>query len=204
MLTLYHAPQSRSTRIVRLLHEMNVLDQVEIHPVRIARIDGSGGADAENPHPEGKVPLLVHDGAVISESNAIMLYLTDLFPESRMGPAVGEPERGAYLSWLAYYGNVVEPVLVIDFAGLEHPAFRSTFRGLAEMTSRLSGALQDRPYLLGEEFSAADLLLTSPFLWKPDAMPDDAVIRDWVERCTARPAQALTTAYEQKLMAGAA
>ena len=201
MLTLYHSPNSRSTRIVRLLYEMGVEDQVAIEPVSILRSDGTGGADGANPHPEGKVPLLVHDGAVISESNAIILYLTDLFPDADMGPAAGAPGRGAYLSWLAYYGNVVEPVMAISLTGVSHPALHATFRGMPELASRLSGALQDRPFLLGEKFSAADLLLSSPFLWMPQATPDDTAIRAWVERCAARPAQDRVVAFDKELMA---
>ena len=82
MLTLYHSPQSRSTRVVQLIHEMGKQDQVAIRTVGIARNDGSGAPDPANPHPEGKVPLLVHDGAQVRESNAVMLYLTDHFADS--------------------------------------------------------------------------------------------------------------------------
>lgn len=118
MLRLYHSPRSRSSRIIRLLIELDVLDQVDIRIVGIHRNDGSGAADPANPHPEGKVPLLVHDGAEIWESNAIILYLTDMFAESGLGRSVGTADRGQYLSWLAWYGNVVEPVIVFDAAGL--------------------------------------------------------------------------------------
>jgi glutathione S-transferase len=41
---------------------------------------------------------------------------------------------------------------------------------------------------MGDSYSAADILLHGPYVWFPDAMPDDALIRDWVERCKARPA----------------
>ncbi|MDW4498015.1 glutathione S-transferase family protein [Sulfitobacter sp. D35] len=204
MLTLYHAPHSRSTRIVRLLYEMSVEDEVEIRRVEVPRADGSGRVDPQNPHPEGKVPVLVHDGALIWESNAIILYLTDLFPKSGLGPAVGAADRGAYLSWLAYYGNVVEPVLIHTMTGLQHPVLQASFRGMTELTSRISGALQDRPYLLGEAFSAADLLVTSPFVWMPDATPDDSAIRDWVRRCSERPAQERVAEYDGALSADTA
>lgn len=101
MLTLYHAPNSRSTRIVQLIHEMGVTDQVDIQKVSIPRQDGSGAVDTANPHPEGKVPCLTHDGAMIRESDAIMLYLTDHFGDTPLGRSIGAPGRGAYLSWLS-------------------------------------------------------------------------------------------------------
>ena len=196
MLTLYHAPHSRSSRIVRLLDELGVLDQVEIRIVTIARHDGSGGADPANPHPEGKVPLLVHDGVEIWESSAIMLYLTELFSEAGLGRPIGHPEWGPFLSWLAWYGDVMEPVMVFKLSGLSHPGLDATFRGEAEMTARLAVQLSRTPYILGDSFSAADLLLGSTFVWLPDATPDVPAITDWMARCEARPSAARLAAYD--------
>lgn len=201
MLTLYHSPNSRSTRIIGLLHELGVLDQVDIRIVGIRRQDGSGGHDPANPHPEGKVPLLVHDGVEIWESAAIILYLTDLFPQGGMGVPLGHKDRGPYLSWLAWYGSVVEPVMVMQAAQLSHPYIDATFRGMPELTNRLEKALQGRPYLLGDRYSAADLLLASPFQWFPDATPDVPVIRDWIARCSIRPVLSDVTAFEQRALA---
>ena len=119
MLTLFHAPRTRSTRVVALLAAMKRLGEVDVRLVYIPRVDGSGGPDAGNPHPEGKVPLLVHDGVAVRESAAIMLYLTDLFAGTDgLGVPVGDPLRGRYLAWLAWYAGVLEPVMVLDAAGL--------------------------------------------------------------------------------------
>ncbi|MGJ8571684.1 MAG: glutathione S-transferase family protein [Hoeflea sp.] len=197
MLTLYHAPNSRSSRIVRLIIELGVLDQVDIRIVGIARNDGSGGADPANPHPEGKVPLLVHDGAELWESSAIMLYLTDMFPASGLGRSVGHPDRGSYLSWLAWYGNVVEPVIVCQAAGLSHPFLDATFRGVPEVVARLTAQLETTPFLLGDRVSAADLLLISPYVWFPQSTPDVQIIRDWIARCQALPSAQATTDFDE-------
>lgn len=201
MLTLYHAPLSRSTRIVQLIREMGISDRVEVRLTDIPRRDGSGRRDPGNPHPEGKVPFLVHDGVGIRESNAIMLYLTDLFPESPLGRPVGHPARGPYLAWLAWYGNVMEPVYVMRYAGLDHPALTATWRGENEAVAALGAALADRPYLLDDAFSAADLLISSTYGWFRDAIPDDPAIRAWIDRCLARPAMADTIAADQAAMA---
>ncbi|WP_114390044.1 glutathione S-transferase family protein [Notoacmeibacter marinus] len=187
MLTLYHSPRSRSSRIIRLIDELDIWTEVDIRIVSITHSDGTGEHDPNNPHPEGKVPLLVHDGVEIWESNAIILYLTDLFPKAGMAPVAGDPQRGRYLSWLAWYGNVVEPVFVIGAAELSHPIFDVTFRGVPEMTARLAGALDNAPFLMGEQFTAADLLLVSPFTWFPEAAPDQPAIKAWIKRCEARP-----------------
>ena len=67
MLTFFHAPNSRSSAIATLIDEMGISDWIETRLVSIPRQDGSGGRDPMNPHPEGKVPVLVHDGQVITE-----------------------------------------------------------------------------------------------------------------------------------------
>ena len=201
MLTLYHAPQSRSSRIITLIDEMGIGDEITVTNVQIPRLDGSGRTDPANPHPEGKVPLLVHDGVQIRESGAIILYLTDLFPENGLGRSVGDPQRGDYVSWLVWYGSVMEPVLVCDAAGLSHPYLTTTFRGVPEVAARLSNALERQPWLLGDSYSAADLLVHSPYAWFKDATPDVPQIRDWVARCQARPAVARTIASDTQAMA---
>jgi glutathione S-transferase len=116
MLTLYHSPKSRSSRFIWLLEELGARYQVEY--VTIARQDGSDGPDSRNPHPDKKVPALIHDGVLVTESAAIAPYLTDLYPKAGIGPQVGDPTRGPYLAWLAYYAGVIEPVLVTKFSGV--------------------------------------------------------------------------------------
>lgn len=200
MLKLYHAPQSRSTRIVQLIHEMGVADQVDVHRVVIPRRDGTGARDTANPHPEGKVPLLVHDNAVIRESNAIMLYLTDHFSGNPLGRDVGAPGRGAYLSWLAWYGNVFEPLIVMRFCELSHPGLDNTFRDMDTANTRLAEALSTHDYLVDDQISAADILISSTYAWAPQLAPDVPVIRDWIARCLNRPA---TKAIAESEMAAA-
>ncbi|WP_172298100.1 glutathione S-transferase family protein [Pseudoruegeria sp. HB172150] len=201
MLTLYHAPRTRSTRIVALLEELGVRDKVAIEPVAVTRRDGTGVHDPKNPHPEGKVPLLVHDGVEIWESTAIALYLTELFPDAGLAIPAGAPGRGPFLSWLAWYGDVLEPVLVISFANVEHPLFHTTFRGMPEAVARLSNALQDKPYLTGDTYTVADLIIASTFAWAPHLMPEDPVIQGWAARCSNRPANKAAQAFDGELMA---
>ncbi|KQI69884.1 glutathione S-transferase [Loktanella sp. 3ANDIMAR09] len=201
MLTLYHAPYTRSSGIIQLLIELNALDQVNVRVVDVARQDGAGATDPANPHPEGKVPLLVHDGVTIRERGAIIQYLTELFP-SALAPAPGDPARGAYLSWLAYYGAVIEPIMVTTLLGLDHPGLHANFRGKAEMSDALINALTDQPYLLGDRFTAVDLLVSSPFDWLPSFAPTEQVVQDWLARCTDRSAYRAAQEYDARLMPG--
>jgi glutathione S-transferase len=195
MLTLFHSPQSRSTRVVALLKELDALDDVQIELVTIARANGAGHRDPRNPHPDGKVPLLLQDGLAVWESSAIFLHLADLFPRAGLNIPQGDARRGTYLSWLAWYAGVVEPVMTIEAAGLSHPSIQATFRGSAEIEARLTEGLADGPFLFGDRFTAADLLLHSPYAWfgKPGVPAIDA----WVDRCTARPGARHAAAFDQ-------
>ena len=196
MPTLYHAPNSRSTSILLLIEEMGIIDQIDVVDVTVARQDGSGGPDARNPHPEKKVPYLTDGDDHVRERGAIVAYLTDMFPESGLGRPAGHPQRGKFLSWLFYYQGVMEPVLVLNWAKIEHPALQATFRDLDAVITCLGKALEDQPYLLGEEYSAVDLLLSSPFQWLPDATPQQPSIQAWIKRCANRPALTAVMARE--------
>ena len=186
MQTLYHAPNSRSTSVVELIEEMGIADQIEIVTVTIPRQDGSGGPDPKNPHPEKKVPYLVNGNDHIRERGAIMVYLTDMFPDSGLGRAAGDPQRGEYLSWLFYYQGVIEPIAILHFAGLAHPAIQASLRDYDTMLARLDEVLTTQPYLLGDSFSAADILCSGPFAWFGDQMPSTPAVDAWVARCQDR------------------
>jgi glutathione S-transferase len=195
MLTLFHAPQSRSSRFIWLLEELGA--DYEIRYVDVPRQDGSGAADPSNPHPDKKVPALAHGGAIVTESAAIALYLTDLHPEAGIGPPVGDANRGAYLTWLAYYAGVIEPVVTIEIAKLGgHPVLARTFRGMQEMNDRVHGALERSPYLLGNAFSAADLLVGSLGQFARKMLPAGDPVDAWLARLNARPALARALAKD--------
>jgi glutathione S-transferase len=195
MLTLYHAPQSRSSRIRWLLEELGA--DYETVYCDIPRMDGSGAPDPKNPHPEKKVPALVHDGALIAESVAIVIYLCDLFPQAGLAPAPGDPARGPYLSWLAYYAGVIEPVVHFQFFDLaDHEGLNRTFRGRAEMDRRILDALSKSDYIAGGRFTGADVVIASFGLYLRDMFPKGGRADAYLERCGARPALAAANASD--------
>jgi len=155
--------------------------------VDIVRRTGVGARDPKNPHPDGKVPALVHDGRLVTESIAIALYLTDLFPEKGIGPLPGDAKRGEYLTWLAYYAGVMEPTL-IDRAKNREEA--------EKVDRRVVQALEKSPYLLGEKFSAADILLASLLHFARSLLPNAKALDEFLARVSARPARARALAKE--------
>lgn len=196
MITLYHHPRSRSTRFIFLLEELGV--PYELKQVSIRGRDGSGALDPANPHPHGKVPAISDDGVVVFESPAIALYLTDKFPERRLGPQVGDSARGPYLSWLCYYSAVLEPAFVSKFMKSEVPRGTAGWVAVEEVIPAVLAQLARGPYLLGEQFCAADVLYGTSFAMfsKTPLLPKSALIDDYVTRVVTRPAYARAMARE--------
>ncbi len=190
MLTFYHSPQSRSTRVLGAILDMGVEDRLSIREVTIPRVDGSGARDPSNPHPDGKVPCLDHDGVLITETTAVLIYLTEIFSEAGLGVAPGDPRRGAFLTWMAWYGGVMEPVLILQAAGIDHPYLTAAMRGPAEVQARLEAALAKGPWLMGDRYTVADAVCHSPYAFLPEATPDVPSIRDWIRHCTEQPGAA--------------
>ncbi|MDE1922794.1 MAG: glutathione S-transferase family protein [Gammaproteobacteria bacterium] len=187
MITLFHRPRTRSTRFLFLLEELDAPYQVRLVGTRTR--DG-GAADPANPHPHGKVPAISDDGTIVFESPAIALYLTDRFPKNRLGPVVGEPGRGAYLSWLSYYTGVLEPAFMSKFMNVEVPRGTAGWVPVDEAITVLDKLLSAGPYLLGDRFSAADVLYGTTFAMfaQSPMMPKSTAIDDYAKRVVSRPA----------------
>ena len=185
MLTLYHSPQTRSSRFIWLLEELG--EPYEIKYVGIRRGDGSGAPDPSNPHPDRRVPALVHDGELVTESAAICLYLTDAFPKARLGPGAGEPGRADYLTWLFYYAGEVEPALIAKFTG-RVDTDEMAGRSYAQVLARFESALARGHYMLGEDFSAADVLYGSVVQWGASMLPKRDAFDAYLARLSSRPA----------------
>jgi glutathione S-transferase len=196
LITLYHRPNTRSTRFIFLLEELEA--PYEIRLVTTRTRDGGGAADPANPHPHGKVPAISDDGVVVFESAAIALYLTDTFPKNRIGPLPGEPGRGPYLTWLAYYTGVLEPAFMSKFQNWEVPRGTAGWVAVEEAMPVVIARLTQGPYLTGEHFSAADVLYATSFALfaRSPVLPRSAVIDDYVQRVVTRPAFARAMARQ--------
>jgi glutathione S-transferase len=196
VITLFHHPKSRSTRFIFLLEELEA--PYRLQRVTMRRSDGTGAVDPANPHPHGKVPAISDDGIVVFESPAIALYLTDRFPKKQVGPAVGDPSRGAYLSWLSYYTGVLEPAFMSKFMNTDVPRGTAGWVALDEAMAAVTDVLSRGPYLLGDHFSAADVLYGTTFAMfgQSPLMPKSQVVDDYVQRIVTRPAFARAQALD--------
>jgi glutathione S-transferase len=196
MITLYHRAKTRSTRFIFLLEELEA--PYEIRFVSTRNHEGTGVVDPANPHPHGKVPAISDDGIVVFESPAIALYLTDKFTRHRLGPLVGDPLRGAYLSWLCYYGSVLEPALMSKFMNVEVMKIAAGWMPFEDVFATLLGQLEKGPYLLGDQFTAADVLYGTAFaMFKGNPLvPPSRVIDEYVKRVIERPAFARAQARD--------
>jgi glutathione S-transferase len=192
MLTLFHAPRSRSTRIIWLLEELAA--PFHLQHVTIRYMDGSGdGPDPANPHPDKKVPALLHDEALVTESAAVAIYLADLQSGAGLAPHVGDQDRGAYLTWISWIEGEFGPAIFQRLgAGADAPtpaAFEAALR-------RLNDTLAKGPYLLGDRFSAADVMLGGTLGWARHVLPTDGPISAYLTRLAERPAFARAMARD--------
>lgn len=145
-------------------------------------------------NPMGKVPTIVHRGVVVTETAAIIAHLADLYPEAGLAPAVGDPQRGAYYRWLFFGAGCIEPAL-IDRMFQRPPVERKSAIGYGSYEDTLNAlrvTLADRPFLLGDRFTAADLYVGAQLGWAmmfgaPD-IKGDPVLEPFIGRATDRPA----------------
>ena len=188
MITLFHRANTRSTRFIFLLEELEAPYTIQLVTTRTR--DGGGERDPANPHPLGKVPAISDDGIIVFESAAVALYLTDKFPQNRIGYSRDEPGRGPYLSWLAWYAGVLEPAVMSKFMGWEVPRGTAGWAPVEEVMQAVIARLSASPCLAGERFTAADVLYATSFALFANSpvLPKSPVIDDYVRRVVARPA----------------
>jgi len=202
--TLFHAPNSRSAGVRVLLEELKA--DAELHVV-----DFKKGEQRDAPYlavnPMGKVPAIVHGDALVTEQPAIYTFLADLYADRGLAPALDDPLRGPYLRWMAFYGSSFEPAL-IDKAMKREPAPPSLcpYGDYDTMLGTLTAQLRKGPYLLGERFSAVDVLWGTALGWTTGfkLVPDLPEIMAYVARVQARPAFAKAAALDAELAASMA
>jgi glutathione S-transferase len=201
---LFHSPNTRSTGALILLEELGA-------PYELRVLNLKAGEQRQPAYlalnPMGRVPAVKHGDAFITEQVAIYIYLADLFPEAKLAPPIGDPLRGPYLRWLVYYAARFEPA-VVDRAlkRAPAPAEMSPYGDFDTMLGTLIGQLGKGPYILGERFSAADVLWGTALAWMTalKLVPESAEITAYVNRMNARPAAERVRVKDAELAASQA
>jgi glutathione S-transferase len=200
-LTLYHAAPSRSSIVHWMLEEVG--ESYKIHLLSLKKGEHRAPAYLAV-NPMGKVPALRHGDAIITEASAICCYLADAFPQARLNIPVGDPRRGPYLTWLFFGPSCIEPaVLERGFPRKEVPS-RATlgfgdFETVMDVLAKATAAAN--PYLMGEQFTAADVIIGSQlrFSMMFKMIPERPEFVAYVGRLNERPALQRATAKDAKL-----
>lgn len=198
-LDFYHSPRTRSTGVRMLLEELGAPHN--LHAVNMKAGDQRKSAFLAV-NPMGKVPSIIHGGELVTEQGAIFIYLADEFPGAGLAPAIGDPLRGPYLRWLVYYGSSFEPALVDRAMKREQaPLAMSPYGDFDTMLGTLVAQLRKGPWLLGERFSAADILWGTALGWTVafKIVPELPEIMAYIGRVKARPSAAKIDAEDAAL-----
>lgn len=195
----FHAPHSRSGITRAMLEELGApYDMVALN----LKAGEQRTPDYLAINPMGKVPAIRHEDVLITEQPAILMYLADLYPEKNLAPPMGDPLRGAYLRWMVFYGSCFEPAMM-DFSRKREPVppMQCGYGDYESVMEVLAAQVQKGPWLLGECFSAADVLwggaLNFGLMFK--LVPDLPVFRDYAGRVQARPAIRRALALDEAL-----
>jgi glutathione S-transferase len=202
--TLYHSPNTRSTGALILLEELGAPYDLRVLNMKAGE-QRQPGYLAVNPM--GKVPALKHGAALVTEQVAVYLYLADLFPETGLAPAIGDPLRGPYLRWMVFYAASFEPAVVDRFRKVDPgPQAMLPYGDFDTMLATVLAQLAGGPYLLGERFSAADVLWGTALGWTTmfDIVPKRPAIMDYVGRIGSRPAALRVRGKDAELAAAQA
>lgn len=185
---LYHMPQTRGGTTLWMSEELG-----DVCTVKLVNLKNGEGRTKEflKLNPMGKVPTLVHKGVIVTEAAAICAHLADAFPAKGLAPATGDPQRGAYYRWMFFAPSCIEPMMLDKLGRVTRENATAAGHGdYDRVMASIGQALSAGPYLLGDKFSAADVVMGSTlnFATLFGAVPNEGAVRAYVDRVKARPA----------------
>ncbi|PVB60945.1 glutathione S-transferase [Labrenzia sp. 011] len=200
-LELFYAPQSRATGVRVLLEELDAPYNLKIFNLKLGE---NRRPDYLAINPVGKVPVLRHGEAVVTEQVAIYLYLADLFPEKGLAPALDDPLRGPYLRWFVYMASCFEPALIDRAMKREEaPQMVSAYGSFDTVMETMRAQLTKGPYVLGETVSAVDVCWAMGLRWGMGVglVPEFDEFKAFTELYFQRPAPQFVLQEDRKLAA---
>jgi glutathione S-transferase len=194
---LYYWPKTRAFRALWMLEELRA-------PYELAFVNIRAG-DQNEPafcrvNPMSKLPAL-EDGSVrVAESGAVLLYLADRYPETALGVPLHDPSRGRFLQWMFFTGSCLEPAMAERVTGAQSNSVSFGWGDLGRVEHAIENALEEGPWLLGDQFTAADILAASTlqigFIAK--LIEPQGVLFDYVERSLAREGYERASAIDRR------
>ena len=188
MMKLYWSPRTRSFSALWLMEETG-------QPYERVLIDLSKGAQKTPEYlainPMGKVPALQDGEVTLAEAAAICAYVAELYPQAKLAPPVADRLRAKYLYWLFFGPSCVEPAMVQVATKIEINPTAAGWGNAERVFDVLDAGLEQGPWILGENFSAADIVIGSGLnfavrLFK--MIPARPSFDRYIDACTARPA----------------
>ncbi len=201
MITLFWCPQTRASRVLWMLEELG-----EPFEVRLANVRAPDSLedDFRRASPMGKVPAIMDEadnGTVcMADSAPICLYLADRYASGRLAPAVDDPDRGRFLYWMSFTPGAIEPAMMEKFIGFEVSPGSCGWGNYEIVMKTLEEGVRKGPWVMGEQFTAADVLLGSSvnFMKQFGLLGEGSALEPYLERCLARPAYQAALARESE------
>jgi glutathione S-transferase len=185
---LYWAPKTRSLRVLWLLEEIGA-------PYERVTLDMRAGAhrtaDFHAINPMEKVPALQDGDACVAESGAIFAYLVEKFPDAALAPPLGDPLRARFWQWLFFASTNIEAAMTEKFSQVAMPETSAGWGSADKVFNVIEEKLSSFPYILGINFSAADIMLASNLHFAITAFKlfsPRPTFDNYLERCRSRPA----------------
>ena len=187
MITLYHHPFSRASSTIWALEEVGV--PYELRYVDIMKGEQKAPALLAL-NPMGKLPVLTDDDVVVTENAAIALYLADRYAAGRLAPALDDPRRATYLRWSLFAPSVIEPGSMAKSSGWDYKPGQAGWGDHQSMLAAIDAAVGHGDYLLGDQFSIADVIFggTVRSMLRFNMLEARPSFTAYAERLAARPA----------------
>ncbi len=198
VIVLYHHPYTRAANVVWMLEEVGV-------PYELRYLDLQAG-EQKRPeimalNPMGKLPILQDDKVTVTESAAIGLYLADRYALGKLAPTPDDPDRGTYLRWCLFAPSVIEPGSLAKAANWTFRESNAGFGNYESMISTMQSAISGRMWVLGEQFSMADVIFggTVSYMLRFKMLEPLPEFTSYSERLEQRPARQRANAINARV-----
>jgi glutathione S-transferase len=195
MIRFFWSARTRAARIAWLLEESGLA--YERIAVRLGEESSRNDPDFRSASPMGKVPAIIDGDARLWDSGAIALYIADAYPQTGLGVPIGDPARAAFIQWSLFTNAVIEPAFTEAFSGMEKNRQQYGHGSYEQMIEVLEAGIGDGPWILGERFSAADVLIGSSVIFmKIFSLPEAERFEAYGARCRQRSAWQRAQSFE--------